>query len=307
MAISALLFLSVILSLTAWSFEQSRSSSGGATVAEANLGTDRLLETGATSLARKPIASQAAIKVISYNIRWRSGDDLDKIINLLRNDPEIGNATLLGLQEVDRAKKRSSNTNTVKRLAHALNLHYAWAAPPPPSADDEEETGVAILSAYPLTEVTRIVLPHLGPNRRRRVALGATVEIGGLKIRFYSVHSETRIATKKKLEQMDAVIQDLGRHPKQMPAIVVGDFNTWETNADRKTIKLFTSAGFQTPFSGQTTFSRRILFVPFELRLDWIWLRGLTALTYGVDRKVDISDHWPLWANLKPSQNSGRQ
>jgi hypothetical protein len=39
--------------------------------------------------------------------------------------------------------------------------------------------------------------------------------------------------------------------------------------------------------------------VPIELRLDWIWLRGLEAATFGIDRKVEVSDHWPLWTNIK--------
>jgi hypothetical protein len=75
----------------------------------------------------------------------------------------------------------------------------------------------------------------------------------------------------------------------------------WEANAEAKTNKLFTEAGFQTPFGSQTTFYRRVLFVPIELKLDWIWLRGLQSTTYGIDRKIDISDHWPLWINVKLS------
>ena len=52
------------------------------------------------------------------------------MIKLLQDDPEIGGAAILGLQEVDRRKKRSGNNNTVKMIADELGLHYAWAAPP---------------------------------------------------------------------------------------------------------------------------------------------------------------------------------
>ena len=151
------------------------------------------------------------IKVISYNIRWRSGDDLKKIIKLFKDDPEIGGAAILCLQEVDRRKKRSGHTNTAKLIADELGMHYAWAAPPAPKPTDEEETGVAILSVYPLSDVRRIVLPHEGPGHRRRVALGATVEIDDRKWRVYSAHSETRIAVDKKLEQFKAVLDDLAQ------------------------------------------------------------------------------------------------
>ena len=52
------------------------------------------------------------------------------MIKLLKDDPEIGGASILALQEVDRRKKRSGNNNTAKMIADELGLHYAWAAPP---------------------------------------------------------------------------------------------------------------------------------------------------------------------------------
>jgi endonuclease/exonuclease/phosphatase family metal-dependent hydrolase len=56
-------------------------------------------------------------------------------------------------------------------------MHYAWAAPASPKSEKEEETGVVILSSYPICEVRRLALPHEGPGRRRRVALGATITV----------------------------------------------------------------------------------------------------------------------------------
>jgi endonuclease/exonuclease/phosphatase (EEP) superfamily protein YafD len=82
----------------------------------------------------------------------------------------------------------------------------------------------------------------------------------------------------------------------------MGDLNTWQPNAERKTLKLFQDAAFTTPFGSHTTFLRKIFFVPIDLRLDWIWIRGLEATSYGIDRKITISDHFPLWATLKISQ-----
>ena len=258
-----------------------------------------LLESGKGSVLRKQNSKPDEIKVVSYNIRWRSGDDLKLLIKLLLEDPEIGGAAILGLQEVDRRKKRSGNNNTVKIIADELGLYYAWAAPPTLKSGDEEETGVAILSVYPLSDLRRIVLPHEGPNRRRRVALGATVEIDKRQFRVYSAHAETRLAFDKKLDQFKSILQDLAQYPKDMPAIIMGDLNTWEAGAGRKTIKFFADAGLKTPFGDGPTFKRRVLLVPIELELDWVWLRGLEAASFGVDRKVEISDHWPLWANVR--------
>ena len=258
-----------------------------------------LLEEGKGTTIRRQTSSSQEIKVVSYNIRWRSGDELKKLIKFLHEDPEIGGASILGLQEVDRRKKRSGHNNTAKTIADELGMYYAWAAPPAPKATDEEETGVAILSVYPLSDVRRIVLPHEGPNRRRRVGLGATVEVNNQPWRVYSVHAETRIDFDKKLEQFKAIIEDLARYPANMPAVVMGDLNTWEAGAGRKTIKLFADAGLKTPFGEEPTFRRRVMLVPIELELDWVLLRGLEPASFGIDRKIEISDHWPLWTNVK--------
>src|SRR5258705_1006496 len=259
-----------------------------------------LLESGRATKLRQGISQSNEIKVLSYNIRWRSGNELKKLIKLFQDDPEVGNASIMGLQEVDRQKKRSGRTNTVKEIAESLGLYYAWAAPPTAKAEDEEETGVAILSVYPISDIRRLVLPHEGPGKRRRVAIGATLRITKTTdLRVYSAHAETRISLDKKLQQMDAVLQELAQYPSNIPAIVLGDLNTWEPNAGRNATKLFIDAGLQTPFGSQSTFSRRILFVPIELRLDWVWLRNLEVANYGIDSKISISDHWPLCVNLK--------
>jgi endonuclease/exonuclease/phosphatase family metal-dependent hydrolase len=259
-----------------------------------------LFESGEASKLRTP-PTAGEFRVVSYNIRWRSGDDLKELIQLFREDAEIGNATVLALQEVDRNKKRSGKTNTAKLLADELGLYYAWGAPPTAKPNEEEETGVALLSVYPLTKIHRIVLPNEGPNHRRRVALGASIQMGNLELRVYSAHAETRISMKKKLEQMNALLLDLKQHAPNSPVVIMGDLNTWQPDAARKTIKLFTDAGLTTPFGSQKTFLRKVFFVPIDLRLDWIWLRGLEPTGFGIDRKITISDHFPLWATLKIS------
>ncbi len=282
-----------------------------------------LLEIGHASKMRTVTDSPSEVKVVSYNIRWRGGEELHNLVQLLKDDPEIGGAAILGLQEVDRNKKRTANKNTAKLMAEELGMYYAWAAPVapeiegpqnrrlrrrnaagveegnPPGILAEEETGVVILSSYPLSQVHRIILPHEGPGGKRRVALGATVTLGQTSLRVYSVHSETRISVDRKLDQMKAVLEDLAHYPKGMPAVVLGDLNTWEQDAVAKTSKLFTAENFHTPFDEQATFFRRVLFVSVDLKLDWIWLRNLEHLIYGVNRRIELSDHWPLWVVLR--------
>ena len=259
-----------------------------------------LLEIGPKPIAGSATKLPEELKIVSYNIRWRSGDELRKLAEHLRDDSKVGNASILGLQEVDRNKKRSGNKNSAVILAEHLGMHYAWAAPPATKSEKEEETGVAILSKYPLTEVCRLVLPHKGPGGRRRAAIGATVNVGETKLRIYSVHSETRISVSRKVMQTKAVVKDLSRYDKNMPAVILGDLNTWEPSAVSKTAKFFADEGFTTPFNHDSTFFRRVLFVPIELKLDWIWLRHLESTRNGIDRGINLSDHWPLWIVVKP-------
>jgi len=264
-----------------------------------------LLEVGSARKLVAPPADPSEIKIVSYNIRYRAGEDLQELIRLLKDDPEIGGAALIGLQEVDRNKERTENANTPRLLAEALGMHYAWAAPPPPPPKDgakrpqkeaEEETGVAILSPYPLADVERLVLPHEGPNRRRRAGVGATVRVGRDDVRFYSVHAETRMPVERKVEHWRVVLEDLRRHPRIQHVVVVGDFNTIKGKDVRAARRLFTGAGFHTPFpDSEETF--KVLFLDFKL--DWIWLRGLKAGDYGIDKEIGLSDHWPLWAKVK--------
>jgi endonuclease/exonuclease/phosphatase family metal-dependent hydrolase len=243
------------------------------------------------------------LKLVSYNIRWRSGEDLQQIVRWLKTADGTP-AAIIALQEVDRAKPRSSNVNHAKAIAEALGMYYAWAAPQTVGADKrkvvEEETGVEILSPFPLTDVVRIVLPNDGPGGRQRVALGATTAVGGRSIRVYSVHSETRLPIVKKVEQLHAVLTNLNQFPKEMPAVVLGDFNTWELPAVEGTRKLFTEAGLTTPLpDDESTFYRKAMMFDVKLKLDWIWLRGLTPQSYGIDRKLTVSDHFPLWTFVK--------
>src|SRR5918911_1223427 len=70
-----------------------------------------LLEIGNAPKAHALVATPESIKIVSYNIRWRGGEDLRRLIELFKSDAEVGRATIIGLQEVDRNKKRTGNVN----------------------------------------------------------------------------------------------------------------------------------------------------------------------------------------------------
>jgi endonuclease/exonuclease/phosphatase family metal-dependent hydrolase len=253
-----------------------------------------LMETGQAAKTSSGPDAPAEITVASYNIRWRTGPELDQIASGLKSK----HAVVIALQEVDRAKQRTGRSNNAKALAESLGMFYAWAAPPPDKEKQEEETGVELLSVYPLTDVTPMILPHKGPGRWR-AAIGATIKIGKTSVRVYSVHSETRMLLGQKLDQYRAAIDDLARFPKSMPAIVMGDFNSWEPATVEAVRKLFAQENFSTPFpDDESTFKRSAVVFDVKLKLDWIWLRGLPAKSYGIDRTMTVSDHFPLWTKV---------
>jgi len=265
--------------------------------AEGNTPEARLLEVGGEPAASaEKLAAPAELKIVSYNIRYRAGEDLKRLIKLLKDDPEIGGAHIIGLQEVDRNRKRTGNVNTARQLAEALGMRYAWAAPPDTDGDGEEETGVTLLSPFPMTDVRRIVLTHEGPNKRRRVAVGATLQVGATPLRVYSVHAETRMPLEKKVEHWGAVLDDLRLHPKVGGAVVLGDFNTIKGKDVRAVRRLFADEGFETPFPDERSTWRTFV---IKLKLDWLWLRGLEARSSGIDKEVGLSDHWPLWVTVR--------
>lgn len=51
-----------------------------------------LLEVGGGPGLAETVPAPEELKVVSYNIRYRAGDDLKRLIQLLREDPEIGGA-----------------------------------------------------------------------------------------------------------------------------------------------------------------------------------------------------------------------
>jgi endonuclease/exonuclease/phosphatase family metal-dependent hydrolase len=254
-----------------------------------------LLEVGGAPREEPAQGRPGELKIVSYNIRYRAGDDLKRLEKLLRDDPEIGGAHVIGLQEVDRNKKRTGHVNTARQLAGALGMSYAWAAPPDADEDGEEETGCAILSPFPMSDVTRVLLTHEGPDGRRRVAVGATLRVGQARLRVYSVHAETRMPLEKKVEHWRAVLEDLRLHPKVAGAVVLGDFNTIKGKDVRAARRLFSEEGFTTPIpDDRSTWKTFVI----KLKLDWLWLRGLEARAHGIDKEVGLSDHWPLWATV---------
>ncbi|HLE63203.1 MAG TPA: endonuclease/exonuclease/phosphatase family protein, partial [Pyrinomonadaceae bacterium] len=79
------------------------------------------------------------------------------------------------------------------------------------------------------------------------------------------------------------------------PALVLGDFNTLSKRKCIETRRLLESRGFTTPFPTGTATWRG---AGIRLHADWIFMRGVKVLRWGVARALKVSDHWPIWVEV---------
>jgi endonuclease/exonuclease/phosphatase family metal-dependent hydrolase len=194
---------------------------------------------------------RGALLVVSWNVAVGAGD-VESLVRLLSDrEREAGRPEplfVLLLQEAYRAgsdvpAQYPSTARIPRRIAPAagerdiealgakLRMHYVYvpsmrngAVPGHPG----EDRGNAILSSLPLQDVVAIELPV---EHQRRVAVMATLHVGGLPVTVASVHLDTRrplfrgsvfsgpLARKR---QAAALLEALGDDR----IIVGGDFNT---------------------------------------------------------------------------------
>jgi endonuclease/exonuclease/phosphatase (EEP) superfamily protein YafD len=118
-----------------------------------------------------------------------------------------------------------------------------------------------------------------------------------MSLRVYSIHAEIRTSNERRLQQLGTVLDDLNAHHQQIErAVVLGDFNTITGKDVDATTELFKKVKFSTPFSNDLTTWKTFI---IKLKLDWLWLRGLSPTSHGIDKKIGLSDHWPLWVEVK--------
>jgi endonuclease/exonuclease/phosphatase family metal-dependent hydrolase len=170
---------------------------------------------------------------------------LMKMEEVLKNMEELAefiNATkpdILFVQEVDIDSKRSANINQVQWLLDNTHLNYAVYAPQwkaslvPSDSLGRMNSGIAILSRWPLSDAKRIALPLISEQNfivryfyLKRCLLESEVTINGQKLTLLTTHTEpyAKDGTKKKqLDQIHAHLQSLNSFGKTF--IVAGDLN----------------------------------------------------------------------------------
>ena len=219
---------------------------------------------------------------------------------------------ILALQEADKQTGRAGGHHVARELATKLDM--AWAHAPaeiprrvPPKVrewwldfeeqialHDEGDTGVALLSRLPLEDVERIDLPWKECAWRPRLAMAATVQIGANRLRVFNAHIDPHASLEGQHDQLEVVLARADAHDG--PTIVMGDFNTLSRQKAVEMRRFMESHGYRTPFPTGTATWRG---AAIRLHADWIFVRGAKVIRWGVARPLNVSDHWPVWAEIQ--------
>ena len=275
------------------------------------------------------------LTVVAWNMAV-GGGDLEALVWWLgsRDAKEDGGTTVLLLQEAYAAgppiPKLGPTARWARRIAlpdrrmrteivsfalgRGMSLCYAPSMRNGGPEEPAEDRGNAILATAPLRGLRVIELPM---ERQRRVAVAATVEVGGTEVELCSVHLDNRpawarawrICGQVQRRQAEGLLGEFpasgGRSPESAPALLGGDFNTW-LRGHRQGASRIARARFPLPRKPDL---RPTHFFEIGGRLrksDYLMASGPRGWRFEC-RRLDAtfgSDHFPLVGTLHPDGSS---
>jgi endonuclease/exonuclease/phosphatase family metal-dependent hydrolase len=229
--------------------------------------------------------SAEPLTVAAYNIRHGRG--MDQRVDLIRTASVLQpfGASLIALQEVDSVCVRSGSSNQAAVLAESLGMYHAFGAFMP---YDGGKYGMAVLSAFPILETYRHILPE---GAEPRCALEVVVEYAPKRrLSFVSIHNDWT-EEQLRLPQVKELIRALSA--RRHPVILAGDFNTTREGAS---LALLRKAGFVNDEKWRPTFPS----LQPEKEIDFIMVRGFSApARVEVVKDILASDHCLIWGLVK--------
>jgi endonuclease/exonuclease/phosphatase family metal-dependent hydrolase len=296
---------------------------------------DQGIETGDLEFI-PPARDRSSLILASYNIRYGVGSHLISSgllrklgINTPRPRPEavalnlktaarvfsdnslLPQPDILALQEADKETGRAGGKHVAARLALELGVPYVHVGAGIPrgvepvprewwlnfeeqiALNDRGDTGIALLSRMPLRDVERIDLPWHKCPWRPRLAMGATFELAGQRVRLFNVHVDPHGPLDNQYQQVEALLENAEKF--RGPRVIMGDFNTLSKEKAVEIRRLMESRDYSTPFSTGTPTWRG---AGLRFHADWIFTNGLSASRWGVVKPLNVSDHWPIWAEV---------
>lgn len=260
-------------------------------------------ETGSFLPAELPMSWPDTLRVVAWNMEYSR--NLDAQIETLTTDPELRNADVYLLSEVDRCSTRNGIRRAARLLAERVGGAYAYGIEFVELSIGRTiggDTGQAIVSRRPLTGTGLLCHSPQNdwfeddsePRLGQRVVLYGEVPAGETSVRVYAVHFESSDPLgEKRAVQVKELLDVAQAGACERPQIVAGDFNTWYPTAPE--LVLMRNAGFDDALESLGDIG------PTHdngLRLDYVWTKGLAAESGGVLREVDTSDHSPVWVEL---------
>ncbi|MFX1297463.1 MAG: endonuclease/exonuclease/phosphatase family protein [Promethearchaeota archaeon] len=161
------------------------------------------------------------VKFMTYNIHFGVGMDdqldLERIVqNILIEDPDI-----IGLQEVENGRIISQGVDAAAWIARALGMyHYYYPA------INEHAFGVALLSRYPILNITTYDLPTIVWER---VMLRATIQLNSdFLIDVFVTH--LGLDDDNRTAQVEYILDKTNQITR--PKVLMGDFNLWDNTTE---------------------------------------------------------------------------
>jgi endonuclease/exonuclease/phosphatase family metal-dependent hydrolase len=261
------------------------------------------------------LISSGLLRKAGFNLPGRRSEAVGENIRLagraFSDGLRLPRVDILALQEADKGTRRTGGHHVARELAEQLDMTWVHAPAGIPRGiepkdrqwwldfeeqiglHDEGDTGVALLSNFPMHDVTRIDLPWNECPWRPRLAVAASMTVGEQTVRIFNSHIDPHAAADGLLEQLEVVLAQADRFAG--PRVVLGDFNTLSRKKCVQTRKLLESRGYTTPFpTGTPTWRGAGLL----MHADWIFVRDLIVTRWGVARPLNVSDHWPVWVEV---------
>lgn len=250
-------------------------------------------------------------RVVTWNVQF--GINSSEILLQLKTHPKLSQADFILLQSVPRIDRASDPDllNQTRQLAEALQMDYAFAVEWDRRLDSDGggEVGSAVLSKYPLGNVTQIrhapqhdwwgELHHYGGI----MTLAVDAAVGLRRVRFYSSHLDVRWTAEGRAMQA-AEIRSEANLPGQSPfQVVAGNWNTVLCNTSaadctkapsaEPAVRDFLAAGWSDGTLGYTGHSQIEGILP--QRLDYIFYRHMLARPGSAALDSKGADHFPLY------------
>lgn len=228
-------------------------------------------------------ASDAAVRVLSWNIHGAVGRNrrfsIDRVVELIdRWDPD-----LVALQEVDSRRNPAIGGDVFAVLQSALGKHGIGAKS---ITTADGDYGQMLISRWPLTdsEIRDISFPEREPRR----AILAEIKTPSGPLRLVATH--LGLSIRERRGQVRTLLQMAGEGRKT--TLVIGDFNDWFWPGSVR-------SALSKALPGHTRYRTFPAWCPI-MRFDRVYCRPQQALIRSyIDRSArHISDHLPVIADV---------